>query len=120
MRTALTVAGSDSIAGAGVQADLKTFAALHVYGVSALTAVTAQNTTGVIDIAVVPPHTVRAQIEQLSQDVHISAVKTGMLATAETVRVVSEALGRFQTLKLVVDPVMMASTGRTLLELDGV
>ena len=120
MRIALTVAGSDSIAGAGVQADLKTFAAFGVYGVSAVTAITAQNTTGVIDVAAVSAHLVRSQIEQLSQDLDISAVKTGMLATAEIVGVVTETLARFRMLKLVVDPVMAATSGRTLLAPGGV
>jgi hydroxymethylpyrimidine/phosphomethylpyrimidine kinase len=132
MRTALTIAGSDSIAGAGIQADLKTFTALGVYGVSALTAVTAQNTEGVTDVFALPPQMVRAQIDRLAQDVEIAAVKTGMLATAEIVRVVSETVGRFQHLNLVVDPVMAASRlrqgfgepglepGRTLLAPDAV
>ena len=96
MRTALTIAGSDSIAGAGIQADLKTFAALGVYGVSALTAVTAQNTEGVADIFALSPQMVRAQIEQVAQDVEIAAVKTGMLATADIVRAVADAVGRFR------------------------
>jgi hydroxymethylpyrimidine/phosphomethylpyrimidine kinase len=120
MRIALTIAGSDPIAGAGVQADLKTFAALRVYGVSALTASTAQNTTGVIDVVALTPEMVRLQIEQLREDVHISAVKTGMLATAEIVRVVAESIGRFRALKLVVDPVIAATSGCILLEPDGV
>jgi hydroxymethylpyrimidine/phosphomethylpyrimidine kinase len=106
MRTALTIAGSDSIAGAGIQADLKTFAAFGIYGVSALTAVTAQNTTGVADIFALSPEGVRAQIDQIAQDVEIGAVKTGMLATAEIVRVVVEAVERIQSRYLVVDPVM--------------
>ena len=122
MRTALTIAGSDSIAGAGIQADLKTFAALGVYGVSALTAVTAQNTTGVTEIFALSPQIVRGQIDQVAQDVEIAAVKTGMLATAEIVHVVSEAVGRFQHLNLVVDPVMAAGGpgGRTLLAQEAV
>ena len=132
MRTVLTIAGSDSIAGAGIQADLKTFAALGVYGVSALTAVTAQNTTGVTEIFALSPEIVRGQIDQVAQDVDIAAVKTGMLATAEIVHVVSEALGRFQRLNLVVDPVMAAGrlrqgfgepgldAGRTLLAPEAV
>ncbi|MEO7135006.1 MAG: bifunctional hydroxymethylpyrimidine kinase/phosphomethylpyrimidine kinase, partial [Vicinamibacterales bacterium] len=94
MRIALTIAGSDSVAGAGIQADLKTFAALGVYGVSALTAITAQNTQGVADVFALSPQMVRLQIDQLVQDVEIAAVKTGMLATGESVRVVSEALAR--------------------------
>ena len=122
MRTALTIAASDSIAGAGIQADLKTFAALGVYGVSALTAVTAQNTRGVTDIFALPPQMVRAQIDRLAQDVEIAAVKTGMLATAEIVRVVSETVGRFRHPNLVVDPVMAAGTPgmRTLLAPEAV
>ena len=122
MRTALTVAGSDSIAGAGIQADLKTFAALGVYGVSALTAVTAQNTQDVADILALSPLLVRAQIDQIAQDVEIVAVKTGMLVTADIVRTVAESVGRFRQPNLVVDPVMAASGPRmrTLLAPDAV
>ncbi|RPI57200.1 MAG: bifunctional hydroxymethylpyrimidine kinase/phosphomethylpyrimidine kinase [Acidobacteria bacterium] len=117
MRTALTIAGSDSIAGAGIQADLKTFAALGVYGVSAITAVTAQNTAGVTDIFALSAGTVRSQIDSVARDTDIAAVKTGMLATGDIVRVVAETIGRFQRPNLVVDPVMSAthSNGRTLL-----
>ncbi|MSO56731.1 MAG: bifunctional hydroxymethylpyrimidine kinase/phosphomethylpyrimidine kinase [Acidobacteria bacterium] len=116
MRIALTIAGSDSSGGAGIQADLKTFAALGVYGVSAITAVTSQSTTGVSDIFTLPPHTVRSQIEQVAQDAEISAVKTGMLATAEIVRVVAEEVGRFQRPNLVIDPVMASTNpGRRIL-----
>jgi hydroxymethylpyrimidine/phosphomethylpyrimidine kinase len=120
--TVLTIAGSDSIAGAGIQADLKTFAALGVYGVSAITAVTAQNTEGVADIFVLPPKTVQSQIAQVVQDAGVSAVKTGMLATADIVRVVSESIRRFQITNLVVDPVMAASGAgtSTLLDVEGV
>jgi hydroxymethylpyrimidine/phosphomethylpyrimidine kinase len=120
--TALTIAGSDSIAGAGIQADLKTFAALGVYGVSALTAVTAQNTMGVGDVFALAPHAVREQIDQIAKDVAISAVKTGMLATADIVCVVSESLARLECPNLVVDPVMTAGRpqGRTLLAPDAV
>ena len=122
MRTVLTIAGSDSIAGAGIQADLKTFAALGVYGVSALTAVTAQNTEGVGDVFTVEPRTVRAQIDLITADVEIAAVKTGMLATGEIVRAVSDAAGRFRWPNVVVDPVMAAGTAgaRTLLEPEAV
>src|SRR5688500_14031320 len=109
MRTALTIAGSDSIGGAGIQADLKTFAALGVYGVSALTAVTAQDTRGVADIFALAPDMVRAQIDQVAHDVEIAAVKTGMLVTGDIVRTVSEIVGRFRHPNLVVDPVMAAS-----------
>jgi hydroxymethylpyrimidine/phosphomethylpyrimidine kinase len=122
MRTALTVAGSDSIAGAGIQADLKTFAALGVYGVSALTAVTAQNTVDVADIFALSPQMVRAQIDQIAHDVEIAAVKTGMLVTGDIVRTVAESVGRFRQPNLVVDPVMAGSgrTMRTLLAAEAV
>ena len=121
MRIVLTVAGSDSIAGAGIQADLKTFAALGVYGVTAVTAVTSQSTTGVLDVVALPPNIVRSQIEQVDDDVEISAVKTGMLASSEIVQVVAETIGRIQAPNLVVDPVMSASRfQRTLLAPEAV
>lgn len=122
MRVVLTIAGSDSIAGAGIQADLKTFAALGVYGTTAITAVTSQNTTTVGDVFAMPPQIVRSQIECIAQDVPLSAVKTGMLATAEIVLVVAETVGRFQRPNLVVDPVMAASAPgrRTLLSPEAV
>jgi hydroxymethylpyrimidine/phosphomethylpyrimidine kinase len=122
MLTALTIAGSDSIGGAGIQADLKTFAALGVYGVSAVTAVTAQNTEGVFDVFALPPQMVRAQIDQVARDVEITAIKTGMLATADIAQVVSDAVSRLRPLHLVVDPVMAASgsAGRTLLASNAV
>lgn len=122
MRTVLTIAGSDPIAGAGIQADLKTFAALGVYGLSALTAITAQNTTGVADVLPLSPQTVRGQIDQIAKDVAITAVKTGMLATADIVCVVSDCLARLEVPNLVVDPVMAAGgpEGRTLLAPDAV
>ena len=120
MRTVLTIAGSDSVAGAGIQADLKTFAALGVYGASAVTAITAQNTRGVADVFAVPPQMVRAQIDQVLEDVQIAAVKTGMLATADIVLVVAEVISRSQH-SLVVDPVNMAARGhRTLLTPEAV
>jgi hydroxymethylpyrimidine/phosphomethylpyrimidine kinase len=119
VRVALTVAGSDSSGGAGIQADLKTFAALGVYGVSAVTAVTSQSTTGVSDIFALPPHTVRSQIEHVAQDMKIAAIKTGMLATAEIVRVVAETVGRFPRPNLVIDPVMAATNPGRLRQGDG-
>ena len=113
MRIVLTIAGSDPIGGAGIQADLKTFAALGVYGVSAVTAVTSQNTSGVRDVLALPAHAVLAQIEAITDDVQIAAVKTGMLSTSDSVRAVAEALrGRPH---IVVDPVMTASGGGILL-----
>jgi hydroxymethylpyrimidine/phosphomethylpyrimidine kinase len=120
MRTALTIAGSDSIAGAGIQADLKTFAALGVYGVSAVTAVTAQNTEGIDDIVAVSAQMVAAQIDRVAMDVEIAAVKTGMLATADTLLAVLERVEGFPLPNLVVDPVMATSGGRTLLAPEAV
>jgi len=122
MRITLTIAGSDSIAGAGIQADLKTFAAHGVYGASAVTAVTAQSTTGVTNIFPLPAEIVRAQIEVACQDAAIAAVKTGMLAAADIVHAVSEAIRQLHTPHVVVDPVMTASAGltRTLLSLESV
>jgi len=130
MRTALTIAGSDSIAGAGIQADLKTFAALGIHGASAVTAVTAQNTTGVFEILAMPPLLVRAQIDAVASDLDIEALKTGMLATAEIVSIVADAVASLRRLDggkgsrnrfLVVDPVMAAAAaGRTLLAPEAV
>ena len=120
MRTALTIAGSDSIAGAGIQADLKTFAALGVYGVSVLTAVTAQNTDGIADVLSLSSEIVEAQIDQLALDVEIAAVKTGMLSTVAIMVAVCERVERLALRNLVVDPVMMSGRGRTLLAPEAV
>lgn len=115
---ALTIAGSDSGGAAGVQADLKTFAALGVFGTSAITAVTAQNTLGVQGVHVVPAEHVDAQITSVVSDLRPVAVKTGMLATAATVTAVARRAGRGDLPNLVVDPVMVATTGRRLLDRD--
>ena len=122
MPIALTIAGSDSIAGAGIQADLKTFAALGVYGVSALTAVTAQNTEGVVQVLALSPQMVSAQIDEIVNDVEVAAVKTGMLANGGIVEAVSEAVAKFRHPNLVVDTVMAASGpgARTLLASEAV
>ena len=122
MRAVLTIAGSDSSAGAGIQADLKTFAALGVYGASAITAVTSQNTTGVGGVFAMPAQIVRSQIECIAEDLTLSAVKTGMLATADIVLAVAETVGRLLRPNLVVDPVMTATSGaaRTLLAPEAV
>ena len=111
---ALTIAGSDSAGGAGIQADLKTFAACGVFGTSAVTALTAQNTTGVRGVHAVPADFVVAQVEAVLDDLDVRAVKTGMLATAEVVRAVAAIADRLPN--LVVDPVMVASSGARLLE----
>lgn len=118
MRVALTIAGSDSSAGAGVQADLKTFAAHGVYGTCALTAVTAQNTTGVSMAAALDPALVRAQIAAVAADMTIHGAKTGMLANAAIVDAVAAAVRDHQLNTLVVDPVMIAKSGAALLDRD--
>lgn len=116
---ALTVAGSDSGGGAGIQADLKTFAALGVHGMSAITAVTAQNTVGVTAIQDVEPGVVRAQIRAVVEDIGIDAAKTGMLHTREIINAVSQELSRAGA-PVVVDPVMVAKSGARLLRADAV
>ncbi len=115
---ALTIAGSDSGGGAGIQADLKTFTVFGVYGMSAVTALTAQNTCGVAGIHPVPPHFVRAQIDAVVSDIGVDAAKTGMLANAELVRVVAAAVRAWRVESLVVDPVMIAQSGAALAEDD--
>ena len=120
MRTALTIAGSDSGGGAGIQADLKTFAAHGVYGTSAITAVTAQNTLGVAAWEPVPPPLVHAQIEAIAGDIGADAVKIGMLATSRIVEVVADAIRTFRLKNVVLDPVMIAKGGDRLLEASAV
>ena len=113
---ALTIAGSDSSGGAGIQADLKTFHAFGVFGTSAITAVTVQNTLGVRAVHAIPIEIVRAQIEAVMQDMKPGACKTGMLATAELVGVVAESIQTSGVRHVVVDPVMVATSGDRLLE----
>jgi hydroxymethylpyrimidine/phosphomethylpyrimidine kinase len=120
MKRALTIAGSDSGGGAGIQADLKTFAAHGVYGTSALTAVTAQNTRGVLGVHVLPAEFVTQQIEAVAGDIGCDAVKTGMLATAAIVEAVAAAVEALDLPNLVVDPVMIAKGGDRLLDDDAV
>jgi hydroxymethylpyrimidine/phosphomethylpyrimidine kinase len=117
---ALTIAGSDSGGGAGIQADLKTFAALGVHGASAVTAVTAQNTTGVSRIVELPPDMVRAQIDDVISDLAPAAAKTGMLASAAIIEAVVAAVEAHGLADLVVDPVMVAKGGARLLADDAV
>lgn len=111
---ALTVAGSDSGGGAGIQADLKTFTALGAYGMSAVTAVTVQNTLGVQGIFPLPPEATAAQIDSIAVDIGVDAAKTGMLATPELIEVVAERISAHRIPALVVDPVMVAKGGQTL------
>ena len=120
MKIALTIAGSDSGGGAGIQADLKTFAALGVYGTSALTAVTAQNTLGVTGVQELPPDMVALQIDAVVSDIGADAVKTGMLANSGIVRVVADKVTEHGLPNLVVDPVMVAKGGDPLLQEEAV
>jgi hydroxymethylpyrimidine/phosphomethylpyrimidine kinase len=120
MHTALTIAGSDSGGGAGIQADLKTFAAHGVYGCSAITAVTAQNTLGVLQWQALPADLVTAQIEAIAGDIGADAVKIGMLANAAIVEAVAAAIADLDLPQVVVDPVMVAKGGDRLLQEDAV
>ena len=113
---ALTIAGSDSGGGAGIQADLKTFAAHGVHGLSAIAALTAQNTRGVSAVSVPPAAFLRAQIDACFEDFRIGAVKIGMLANSRVINAVADALEAWQPKLIVLDPVMVASSGASLLE----
>ncbi len=117
---ALTIAGSDSSGGAGLQADLKTFSALGVYGASVVSALTAQNTRGVTAVHTVPASFVTKQLEAVFSDLDVKAVKTGMLADAEIVAAVADAMRARPGIPLVVDPVMVATSGDKLLQPDAV
>lgn len=114
----LTIAGSDSGGGAGIEADLKTFTALGVYGMAALTSVTAQNTVGVAGIHDLPPAFVAEQIDAVAKDIGVDAAKTGMLSNVGIVEAVAAAIGRNGISKLVVDPVMVSKSGAPLLQDD--
>lgn len=116
----LTIAGSDSGGGAGIQADLKTFSALGAYGASVITSVTAQNTQGVAAIHPVPVSVIASQIDAVLSDIDIQGVKTGMLGQAETISVVAEKLTEYDQTNLVVDPVMISTSGSRLLDEDAV
>ena len=120
MRCLLSIAGSDPSAGAGIQADLKTFAAHGVYGLTAITAATAQNTSGITDIVVLGADFVTAQIEALAGDIAIHAVKTGMLGSAAVVEAVAAAIEELELPQVVVDPVLVSSSGDRLLDADGI
>ena len=113
---ALTIAGSDSGGGAGIQADLKAFARCGVHGTSAIVALTAQNTVGVTAIHPIPPQMILAQVRAVAADIGVDAVKVGMLADETTIEAVAEALGELEGAPIVVDPVMVAESGAVLLE----
>ncbi|QND51634.1 bifunctional hydroxymethylpyrimidine kinase/phosphomethylpyrimidine kinase [Phyllobacterium sp. 628] len=116
---ALTIAGSDSGGGAGIQADLKTFSALGVYGTSVLTAITAQNTRGVTAIENLSPGIIRAQIDAVLSDIAVGAIKIGMVSTVDTIGAIAETLNRWER-KVVLDPVMVATSGDPLLQPDAI
>ena len=120
VKTALTIAGSDSIGGAGIQADLKTFSRLQVYGMSVITALTAQNTTGVSSVMDVPPDFVLHQLDAVLTDIPPDALKTGMLLNAAIIEVVAAKIREHGLTKVVVDPVMFATSGAELLRQDAV
>jgi hydroxymethylpyrimidine/phosphomethylpyrimidine kinase len=111
----LTIAGSDSSGGAGIQADLKSFSALGAYGASVITALTAQNTQGVQGVFAVPPDFVSAQIDSVFSDLSVRAVKVGMLATSDVIRAVAAGLDRWAAQAVVLDPVMVAQSGDPLI-----
>ncbi|MGB8104297.1 MAG: bifunctional hydroxymethylpyrimidine kinase/phosphomethylpyrimidine kinase, partial [Pseudolabrys sp.] len=111
---AVTIAGSDSSGGAGIQADLKTFSALGVYGASVITALTAQNTQGVRAIHDVPADFITAQIDAVFSDLEVNAVKIGMLSQTATIEAVAKGLDRHRAKNIVLDPVMIATSGDRL------
>src|SRR5438552_3742979 len=119
MKTALTINGSDSSGGAGIQADLKTFSVLGVYGMSAITAVTAQNTLGIKETLALSPALVQKQIDTTAGDIAPDATKSGMLVSAEVIEVVEESIGRNKLQPYVCDPVISTKSGDRLLSADG-
>ena len=120
MNTALTIAGSDSSGGAGIQADLKTMTANGVYGMSAITALTAQNTTGVTGIMEVTPEFLGEQLDAVFSDIFPDAVKTGMVSSIELIRVIADRLTKYNARNIVVDPVMVATSGAKLISDDAI
>ena len=120
MRTALTIAGSDSSGGAGIQADIKTMTVHGVYAMSAITALTAQNTTGVSGIYEVSPEFLAKQLDSIFTDIPPHAVKVGMVSSAELVRVIAQKLREYGAKKIVVDPVMVSTSGSRLISEDAV
>ena len=120
MKTALTIAGSDSCGGAGIQADIKTMTANGVYAMSAITALTAQNTTGVTDILESTPHFLAEQLDAVFTDITPDAVKIGMVSSAELIETIAAKLKQYGAKHIVVDPVMVATSGSKLLRDDAV
>ena len=120
MRTALTIAGSDSSGGAGIQADIKTMTANGVYAMSAITALTAQNTTGVTGIMDVTPEFLKLELDTVITDIRPDAVKIGMVSSSELIRVISETIRNYELTNVVVDPVMVATSGARLISEDAI
>lgn len=120
MRTALTIAGSDSCGGAGIQADIKTMTMNGVYAMSAVTALTAQNTTGVTQIMEVTPDFLKAQLDAVITDIFPNAVKTGMVASSELIKTIADAVKTYSLKNLVVDPVMVATSGAKLISEEAI
>ena len=120
MNTALTIAGSDSCGGAGIQADIKTMTAHGVYAMSAITALTAQNTTGVSDLMEVTPDFLGKQLDCVFEDIMPDAIKTGMVASSELIKVIAEKIKCYHGKNLVVDPVMVATSGSKLISDDAI
>ena len=120
MKTALTIAGSDSCGGAGIQADIKTMTMNGVYAMSAITALTAQNTTGVRAISEVTPEFLGQQLDAVFEDIFPDAVKIGMVASSELIHAISEKLLFYKARNIVVDPVMVATSGSALLKTDAI
>lgn len=120
MRTALTIAGSDSSGGAGIQADIKTMTMNGVYAMSAITALTAQNTTGVMGILEVEPEFLQKQIDMVFEDIYPDAVKIGMVSSARLIEVIADRLKGYRAKNIVVDPVMVATSGSSLMKTDAV
>ena len=120
IHTVLTIAGSDPSGGAGIQADLKTFSALNVYGMAVIASLTAQNTTGVREVMAIPADFVRAQLDAVLSDIPPDALKTGMLGDADIVDAVAEKIREYGVQHVVVDPVLVSTSGTRLLEVAGI
>ncbi|MBQ2377195.1 MAG: bifunctional hydroxymethylpyrimidine kinase/phosphomethylpyrimidine kinase, partial [Clostridia bacterium] len=120
MKTALTIAGSDCSGGAGIQADLKTMTMNGVYAMSAITALTAQNTTGVRAIQESTPDFLKQQLDAIFEDIYPDVVKIGMVASSELIRVIADRLRHYEAKNIVVDPVMVATSGSALMKNDAV
>lgn len=120
MKNILTIAGSDSCGGAGIQADLKTFSALGTYGMSVIAAITVQNTKGVFGIQNVTPDIIQGQIDAIFTDIEVDAVKIGMVSQTETIHAIADKLEQYQPKNVVIDPVMISKSGFNLLEPEAV